>query len=66
MLLLCFSLWFSVSLIRVCFPECAFDFQRGNFEPGPEKVKLFLAAMDEMGFPRFVLADIEQVWKASE
>ncbi|KAG8659199.1 hypothetical protein MANES_02G021900v8 [Manihot esculenta] len=33
---------------------------RGNFEPGPEKVKLFLAAMDEMGFPRFVLADIEQ------
>ncbi|KAJ9147925.1 hypothetical protein P3X46_030039 [Hevea brasiliensis] len=33
---------------------------RGNSEPGPEKIKKFLAAMDEMGLPRFVLADIQQ------
>ncbi|WCJ26284.1 Kinesin-like protein KIN-14J [Euphorbia peplus] len=33
---------------------------RGNYEPGPEKIKRFLAAMDEMGLPRFVLADIQQ------
>uniref|UniRef100_A0A2C9WKI9 Kinesin motor domain-containing protein n=1 Tax=Manihot esculenta TaxID=3983 RepID=A0A2C9WKI9_MANES len=33
---------------------------RGNTEPGPEKIKKFLAAMDEMGLPRFVLADIQQ------
>ncbi|KAJ4835493.1 hypothetical protein Tsubulata_015484 [Turnera subulata] len=33
---------------------------RGISRPGPENVKKFLAAMDEMGLPRFVLADIEQ------
>ncbi|XP_015571512.1 kinesin-like protein KIN-14J [Ricinus communis] len=33
---------------------------RGNIEPGPEKIKMFLAAMDEMGLPRFVIADIQQ------
>ncbi|KDP25433.1 hypothetical protein JCGZ_20589 [Jatropha curcas] len=33
---------------------------RRNSEPGPEKIKKFLAAMDEMGLPRFVLADIQQ------
>ncbi|XP_050227782.1 kinesin-like protein KIN-14J [Mercurialis annua] len=33
---------------------------RGNTVPGPEKIKLFLAAMDEMGFSRFVNADLQQ------
>ncbi|XP_065858287.1 kinesin-like protein KIN-14J [Euphorbia lathyris] len=33
---------------------------RGNYEPGPEKIRRFLSAMDEMGLPRFVLADIQQ------
>ncbi|KAH9719567.1 kinesin-like protein KIN-14J [Citrus sinensis] len=31
-----------------------------NFEPGPANVKRFLAAMDDMGLPRFELSDLEQ------
>ncbi|KAB5564509.1 hypothetical protein DKX38_004563 [Salix brachista] len=32
----------------------------GNSEPGPENIRKFLAAMDEMALPRFVLADIQE------
>lgn len=31
-----------------------------NFEPGPAHVKRFLAAMDDMGLPRFELSDLEK------
>ncbi|KAJ6388656.1 hypothetical protein OIU77_027084 [Salix suchowensis] len=31
-----------------------------NSEPGPENIRKFLAAMDEMALPRFVLADIQE------
>ncbi|KAF9685829.1 hypothetical protein SADUNF_Sadunf03G0094800 [Salix dunnii] len=34
---------------------------RGNSEPGPENIRKFLAAMDEMALPRFVLADIQEL-----
>ncbi|KAB5573567.1 hypothetical protein DKX38_000761 [Salix brachista] len=33
---------------------------RGSSEPGPENIRKFLAAMDEMALPRFVLADIQE------
>ncbi|XP_011022683.1 PREDICTED: kinesin-4-like isoform X1 [Populus euphratica] len=33
---------------------------RGNSEPGPENIRKFLAAMDEIALPRFVLADIKE------
>ncbi|KAJ6714457.1 KINESIN-LIKE PROTEIN KLP-3 [Salix viminalis] len=33
---------------------------RGGSEPGPENIRKFLAAMDEMALPRFVLADIQE------
>ncbi|KAL3599066.1 hypothetical protein D5086_006984 [Populus alba] len=33
---------------------------RGNSEPGPENIRKFLAAMDEIALPRFVLADIQE------
>ncbi|XP_011029282.1 PREDICTED: kinesin-4 isoform X2 [Populus euphratica] len=33
---------------------------RGNSEPGPENIRKFLAAMDELALPRFVLADIQE------
>ncbi|KAH9775520.1 kinesin-like protein KIN-14J [Citrus sinensis] len=38
-----------------------------NFEPGPANVKRFLAAMDDMGLPRFELSDLEQIlgWDAA-
>ncbi|XP_034894669.1 kinesin-like protein KIN-14J isoform X3 [Populus alba] len=33
---------------------------RGSSEPGPENIRKFLAAMDELALPRFVLADIQE------
>ncbi|RQO88267.1 hypothetical protein POPTR_003G127800v4 [Populus trichocarpa] len=33
---------------------------RGNSKPGPENIRKFLAAMDEIALPRFVLADIQE------
>lgn len=33
----------------------------GSSDPGFVNVKRFLAAVDELGFPRFELIDLEQV-----